>query len=151
MDDYIDVFFRLNDELANTVGSCLMDEMEDLRDFHGKNESLAFKHRDFIIGRLRHRLLFDGKAKKLINQKQDINEKLSENVDARLSLENNETNMLNMDVDNVNTMVSSLRTLKLSAVERFIDDCKLNGNAVFASFEIWCAIFHLLPAKIWMY
>ena len=40
--------FRLNEEPTNTstVGSCLMDEMEDLRDFHGKNGSLAFKHRE---------------------------------------------------------------------------------------------------------
>ena len=110
--DYIDVFFSL----------C-------------KNDSLAFKHRDAIIGLLRHCMLFDGKAKKLINQKQNINAKLSEAVDVRLALENNKTNESNMDVDNANTMVSSLRTLKLSAVESFIDNCKLNGNAIFTSFE----------------
>ena len=33
-------------------------------------------------------------------------------------------------------MVSLLRTLKLSAVERLIDDYKLSGNDIFASFEI---------------
>ena len=41
MYDYKDVCFRLNNEPANTVSSCLMDEMEDLRDFRDKNESLA--------------------------------------------------------------------------------------------------------------
>ena len=52
MYDYM--FFRLNDIPTNTVGCCLMDEMEDLRDFHGKNQSLALKHRDMIIGLWRH-------------------------------------------------------------------------------------------------
>ena len=84
--DYI-VCFRLNNEPANTVRSCLMDEMEHLRDFHGKNESLAFKHRDTIIG-----LLFEVKAQRLINQKQDFSKQLSEHVDESLSIENNETN-----------------------------------------------------------
>ena len=74
------------------------------------------------------------KAKKLINQKHDLNEKLSEDVDARLSLQTTETNESNMDVDNANTMVSSLRSLKLSAVESFIDNCKMNGYAIFRQF-----------------
>ena len=66
--DYIDVFFRLNVEPTSTLESCLMDEMEDLRDFHGKNQTLAFKHRDTVIGLLRHCVLFDLTAKKFIKQ-----------------------------------------------------------------------------------
>ena len=41
-----------------------------------------------------------------------------------------------MDVDNVNTMVSSLRALKLLAVEKFVDDCEDSGDIIFGSFEI---------------
>ena len=70
--------------------------MEDLRDFQGKNQTLAFKHRDMIIGLLRHCVLFNLMTKKVMKQKYDLNNKLGEEVDARLSLQNNETNESNM-------------------------------------------------------
>ena len=82
-------------------------------------------------------------------------------MDARLSTQNNETNESNMDVHNANTMVSSLRALKLSAVEKFIDNYKQNGSVLFSSFEIYnnthevtenlIGILQLLPKKAWMF
>ena len=38
MYDYIDVSFRHNGSSSNVVMSCLVDAMEDLRDFHSKNQ-----------------------------------------------------------------------------------------------------------------
>ena len=42
-----------------------------------------------------------------------------------------------MDVDNISTMEHSLCSLKLSAVEKFMDNYKQNGDVLFASFEIY--------------
>ena len=89
----------------------------------------------------------------MLKQKHEFNEQLSEDVDERLPIQNNETNESNMDVDNPNTIVSSLRALKLSAVERFIDNYKQYGNALFSSFEIYdnthaCAVIEKLMRDI---
>ena len=45
-----------------------------------------------------------------------------------------------MDIDNLNSIESSLRSLKLSAVEKFIDNYKQNGDVLFANFEGHCDI-----------
>ena len=59
------------------------------------------KHKDTIIGLLRHCLLHDSVAEKILKQKHESNEKLIEEVDLRLSIEKNEFKTSEMDVDNL--------------------------------------------------
>ena len=66
----------------------------------------------------------------MLKQQSDFNEKLREDMGARLSIQSNETTESNMDVDDTNTMVTSLRTLKLSAVEKFSSLRTLKLSAV---------------------
>ena len=47
--DYIDAFFRFNSSSSNTLVSCLVDEMEALRDFHSKNHVLALKDKYVLM------------------------------------------------------------------------------------------------------
>ena len=42
-----------------------------------------------------------------------------------------------MDVDVLNPLTTSLRSLKLPSVEKFIDSFKGTGDMIFASFEIY--------------
>ena len=55
--------------------------------------------------------MHDTNASKMLKRQSDFNEQLREDME------------------------SSLKTLKLSAVEKFIDDYKQNGNVLFSSFE----------------
>ena len=60
-----------------------------------------------------------------------------EKIDLRLNIENNKSTTSDMDVDRFNIMESSLRSLKLSTVEKFMDNFKHNGDVLFASFEMY--------------
>ena len=53
----------------------------------------------------------------------------------RLNIGNNESKTSDMDVDNINAIEISLRLLKLSAVEKIMNNYKQNGDVLFASFE----------------
>ena len=63
-------FFKLNGSSTNTVVSCLIEEVEGLREFHGQNQTVAFNDKDTIIGLLRHCILHDLVAELTLKNKQ---------------------------------------------------------------------------------
>ena len=69
MNDYTDVFFRISDDIGNTVFSCLNNEMEDSKIFRKEHQTLSVKHRFTIVGLLIHCLLQDPIAAKLLFQR----------------------------------------------------------------------------------
>ena len=61
--------------------------MEGLRDFYAKHKTLSSKDSDTIAARLRHCLLHDAIAEKIMKDKQCANEQLAEEMDALLNIE----------------------------------------------------------------
>ena len=93
------IFFKLSGASNNTVVDCLIDEMEGLQDFHSKQNTLSLKDSDTIIGLLRHCLLHDTVAEKLIKAKQCVNKILVDGVDEMLNIQDWWPKSTDLDVD----------------------------------------------------
>ena len=93
------IFFKLSGASNNTVVDCLIDEMEGLQDFHSKQNTLSLKDSDTIIGLLRHCLLHDTVAEKLIKAKQCVNKILVDGVDEMLNIHDWWAKSTDLDVD----------------------------------------------------
>jgi hypothetical protein len=70
MYNYLGVLFKITGVTKDTVIEYLLEEMEILRNFHSKHNTLSFKDTDTIIRLLRHCLLQDVTAEKCIQNKQ---------------------------------------------------------------------------------
>ena len=93
------IFFKLSGASNNTVVDCLIDEMEGLQDFHSKQNTLSLKDSGTIIGLLRHCLLHDTVAEKLIKAKQCVNKILVDGVDEMLNIHDWWAKSTDIDVD----------------------------------------------------
>ena len=76
MYNYLDAFFKISGVTKDTVVECLLEEMEILRNFHSRHNTLSFMDTETIIGLLRHCLLHDTMAEKRIQNKQCAQENL---------------------------------------------------------------------------
>ena len=121
MYNYLDVFFEISGLTKDTAVECLLEEMEILRHFHSKHNTRSFKDTDTIIGLLRHCLLHDAMAEKRIQNKQCAQNILVHQMDELLNIEVQGSKSTDMEVDTLNPIAATLKTLKLSSMERTPD------------------------------
>ena len=60
---------------------------------------------------------------------------MADEVDEMLNIAGRRPKSTDMDVDALNLLVTSLRTLKLPSVEKFMDSFKGTGDMIFSSFR----------------
>ena len=96
--------------------------------------TLSYKDTDTIVGILRHCLL-DEVAQGLIKEGQCASKELVEEVDGRLNKEGRGAKSTDMDVEKLNPLVTSLRTLHLCTVEKYLDNYKGTGACRFACMD----------------
>ena len=118
------------------VVECLLEEMEGLQTFHSMQKILSLRDLDTIIALLRHRLMHDAMAEKLIQNKQCANQLLVDEMDELLHIKKEGSESADMDVEGLNPMATPLTPLNLSSVEKFMDSFKGTGDMMFASFNI---------------
>ena len=120
MYNYLDVFFKISGVTKDTVVECCL-KMEILQNFHSRHNTLSFKDTETVIGLLRHCLLHDAMAEKRIQNKQCAQNILVHQMDELLNIEVQGSKSTDMEVDTLNPIAATLKTLKLTSMERTPD------------------------------